>query len=212
MQKFLSCRVIKFLLTHAALALLPRNVIRQPMAPAPGGLALLFVLLAGCGVRSSLAQICNAKDPESGGIVVPAFGTGGAKVCLKDANDTLGLAYVNADGSVCERAKNDPQWFAILYFVLLQILMYTDCWFPTGRCVLILSLSLSPSQLLRQSKFRGCTRPPPPPRSPSVQLSPPRSRTERALSRWSRASQNPSRSNARAPPCHASVSLRWCRA
>ena len=106
---------------HAALALLPRDVIRQPMAPAAGGPALIsiFVLLAGCGVRSSLAQICNAKDPESGGIVVPAFGTGGAKVCLKDANDTLGLAYVNADGSVCERAENDPQWFAILYFVLL---------------------------------------------------------------------------------------------
>ena len=61
------------------------------------------------------------------------------------------------------------------------------------------SLSLSLSQLLRQS--RDCTRPPPPPRPPSVQLSPPRSRTQRALGRWSRpsaassASQNPSRLN-----------------
>ena len=53
------------------------------------------------------------------------------------------------------------------------------------------------SQLLRQS--RDCTRPLPLPRLPSVQLSPPRSRTQRALGRWSRpsaasnASQNPSR-------------------
>ena len=45
------------------------------------------------------------------------------------------------------------------------------------------SLSLSLSRLLRQS--RDCTRPPLPPRSPSVQLSPPLSRTQRALGRWS---------------------------
>ena len=43
------------------------------------------------------------------------------------------------------------------------------------------SLSLPPSQLPRES--RNCTRPPPPPRSPSVQLSPPRSRTA-PLGRW----------------------------
>lgn len=31
-------------------------------------------------LRPASAQICNSADPESGGLWVPAFGTGGAKV------------------------------------------------------------------------------------------------------------------------------------
>ena len=49
-----------------------------------------------------------------------------------------------------------------------------------ASCCLPPSLSLLPNCSDRE--------PPPPPRSPSVQLSPPRSRTERALDRWSHRS------------------------
>jgi hypothetical protein len=40
--------------------------------------ALLCVLAA--LLQLSAAQICNSADPMSGGLWIPAFGTGGAKV------------------------------------------------------------------------------------------------------------------------------------
>jgi solute carrier family 8 (sodium/calcium exchanger) len=67
------------------------------------------------------AQICNKNDPESGGNIVPAFSTGGARVCLIDPTDKLGLRYIvsKTDNTTCVRAENDPQNFAIVYVLLL---------------------------------------------------------------------------------------------
>ena len=73
--------------------------------------------------------------------------------------------------------------------LVLTIVTHGPCWRShrerercsavshTGHC--IPTLSLPPFQLLRHS--RDCTRPPPSPRLLSFQLSPPRSRTQRAL-------------------------------
>lgn len=76
------------------------------------------LLLSALGTAS--AQICNCNDPDSGGNIFPAFSTGGAHVCLSDESDPLGLTFVNEDNTPCERAENDPQLMAIVYFLLLM--------------------------------------------------------------------------------------------
>ena len=47
---------------------------RGSPAPALAAGALAALL------RPAASQICNSADPESGGLWIPAFGTGGAKV------------------------------------------------------------------------------------------------------------------------------------
>ena len=87
-----------------------------------GYIALGWLVLLGATPGSG--QICNSADPESGGNVVPAYGTGGAIVCLKNLSDPLNLQYVNDDAhgglnTTCVRPENDPQPMAVLYFILL---------------------------------------------------------------------------------------------
>ena len=87
-------------------------------------------LLLHSGVQ---AQICNSNDPEGGGLVIPAFSSGGAHWCLKNAPevDPLELSYQNKSctegaGCVdialpCVPSEGDPSvGFSFLYgFVLL---------------------------------------------------------------------------------------------
>ncbi len=56
---------------------------RPEAALAVGALAMLL--------RPAASQICNSADPESGGLWIPALGTGGAKVRRGEASQSLAL-------------------------------------------------------------------------------------------------------------------------
>lgn len=68
-------------------------------------------------------QICNTMDPESGGLIIPAFSSGGAKATLPNGskvnhcirNELTPWTYKYG----CEPAKIDPQPMAIVYLILL---------------------------------------------------------------------------------------------
>ena len=85
-----------------------------------------------------------------------------------------------------------------------------------GRSVLILSLSLSLPTTQTKKGLYSATAPAEVGERPALTAAVAHSARPRPWSPsaalLSNASQNPSRSNARAPLCHASVSLRWCRA
>ena len=53
--------------------------------------AALAVSALAALLQLGTAQICNSADPESGGLWIPAFGTGGAKVCCSLARSSRAL-------------------------------------------------------------------------------------------------------------------------
>ena len=74
-----------------------------------------------CVIAVVGAQICNDRDPESGGVILPAIGHGTAVVCLPNSSDPLGLTYVRADNASlsCTKDQSDPNPYWGLYMFLL---------------------------------------------------------------------------------------------
>lgn len=58
--------------------------------------AALAVSALAAVLRPGASQICNSADPESGGMWVPALGTGGAKVRRSEASQLLALRSARA--------------------------------------------------------------------------------------------------------------------